>query len=292
MRKKLNKMFALLLCIILVEGFFPASVFAGHDDGQDCPYCGHYHWDDYMCPDCGGCSAECTNSDCYEKNHCPECGVCRAEFGDDYFCPDCGLCYACATDDRPDHCVNCGLEGTICPGCNVCGDCISSYFEEYHCKECGACLLTEEQCSENHPGDPAPHCTGESLICEGCGNCMYGAEDNYCEYCHLCAECYADMPHCIGCGRCTEGDAELCEGSQDIVPDYAVCVDCCKAAGWHCSECDEHVSNGEWCPEAGEGSHCLQCVDDNKCIECNKCFICDSDAECPDCGFTIVNTKH
>ena len=99
MRKKLNKMFALLLCIILVEGFFPASVFAGHDDGQDCPYCGHYHWDDYICPNCGGCSAECTNSDCYEKNHCPECGVCRAEFGDDYFCPDCGLCYACTTNE-------------------------------------------------------------------------------------------------------------------------------------------------------------------------------------------------
>lgn len=284
MKQKLKKMLTLLLCVILIEGVFPISVFAGHDDGQDCPYCGHYHWDDYMCPDCGGCSNECTNSDCYEKNHCPECGVCRAAYGDDYFCPDCGLCYACATDDRPDHCVNCGLEGTICPGCNVCDDCISSYFGEYHCKECGACLLTEEQCSENHPGDPDPHCTGESLICEGCGNCMYGAEDNYCEYCHLCAECYADMPHCIGCGRCTEGDAELCEGSQDIVPDYAVCVDCCKAAGWHCSECDEHVSNGEWCPEAGEGSHCLQCVDDNKCIECDKCFICDSDAECPDCG--------
>lgn len=111
MRKKLNKMFALLLCIILVEGFFPASVFAGHDDGQDCPYCGHYHWDDYMCPDCGGCSAECTNSDCYEKNHCPECGVCRAEFGDDYFCPDCGLCYACATDDKPNHLLIVVLRG-------------------------------------------------------------------------------------------------------------------------------------------------------------------------------------
>ena len=49
---------------------FAVTAFADYEDGEDCPVCGHYHWDDHRCDVCGACSEEC-DSDEYQENTAP-----------------------------------------------------------------------------------------------------------------------------------------------------------------------------------------------------------------------------
>ena len=63
-KKKLHKLLSLLLCCIMVLGMLPSTVFAAYEDGAECANCGHWHYDDWMC-ECGLCSEDCSNSDCW-----------------------------------------------------------------------------------------------------------------------------------------------------------------------------------------------------------------------------------
>lgn len=62
--KSSKRLLSLLLAFILVLTLLPSTLpqaQAAYADGQECFHCGHYHWDDYMCSDCGACSVYCTN---------------------------------------------------------------------------------------------------------------------------------------------------------------------------------------------------------------------------------------
>lgn len=60
--KRMNRLLSLLLCLVMVLGLLPVQAHAAYSDGDECWNCGHYHWDEYMCEDCGGCTPDCTNS--------------------------------------------------------------------------------------------------------------------------------------------------------------------------------------------------------------------------------------
>ena len=79
MKKRTSKLLSLLLTLTMVLGMLPAmsiTAFADYETGMECPDCGHYHWDTYMCF-CGYCSEECTNATCWAENHCVRCGTCH-----------------------------------------------------------------------------------------------------------------------------------------------------------------------------------------------------------------------
>ena len=78
MKKRIiTRIFSILLCLVMLSSLFPTAVFADWEDGMECWFCGHYHWDEYCCGMCGACSEECTNGDCYLSTHCSECGAHR-----------------------------------------------------------------------------------------------------------------------------------------------------------------------------------------------------------------------
>ncbi len=93
--KKANKWLSLLLSFVMVLALVPStltSVYAGYSDGDECWNCGHYHWDEYMCEDCGGCTPDCTNSWCALDTHCHRCGGCLRDVE---YCEECNLCKDC-----------------------------------------------------------------------------------------------------------------------------------------------------------------------------------------------------
>ena len=94
MRRKIYRIFSVLLCLQLLFGLVPVELNPEHDDHDhdhgfglvtpvsawdvesECVFCGGFIADEYIC-DCGvggdHCSAE-SGRDCYEANHCQGCG--------------------------------------------------------------------------------------------------------------------------------------------------------------------------------------------------------------------------
>ena len=283
MKKKASRFLALLMSVLLLVSLLPTTVLADYADGDNCPSCGHYHWDDYMCASCGACSDSCTHSDCYEENHpCPDCDKCLLEFGEEYFCSTCGKCRECAKDDG-EHCEACNNEGDICSTCNFCEDCIMEL--DFHCATCNDCYADVSFCDLDHAGSPPGHCTGETLACAQCGKCFYDAEDEYCEQCSKCLECAKGESHCLMCNGCLDGEVTLCE-EMSSEADYSVCIDCCVSENWHCADCGEHVGFDKdlWCPVGGENTHCRACAEEVACPACGDCTECSGIDLCDSCG--------
>ncbi|MGF0008781.1 S-layer homology domain-containing protein [Eubacteriales bacterium SGI.150] len=284
-----KRLLSWLLSIVMLLSLLPGMELHAHadyEDGAECPACGHYHWDEYMCGVCGACSEDCTQTDCWLENHpCPYCDRCILDYGDDFFCDSCGTCFHCvdSNEDSGEHCQICLAEDVYCSECRLCESCASDL--DGHCVECGDCFLLggTAQCEMEHSADPGPHCTGESLVCEECDGCYYDDEDLYCTDCQKCIECAKGQSHCMECGECFESEEYECDASMDEFT-FNVCLTCCKSYGWHCEECEEHITGDRWCPTGGDGTHCAECAEDYLCPECGECALCDDDGQCDDCG--------
>ena len=288
-KRLLSWLLSMALLLSLLPGM-ELHAHAAYEDGMECPGCGHYHWDENCCGNCGACTREC-DDDCYEETHCiNDCGACRA---DGNFACDCGYCYDCARELEPDkHCDYCGEEddGGICSECGLCSECVTE-FEEVHCSVCEECIAGGlSMCERDHPsGKESAHCTGESVVCKKCDGCFFEHEGDYCWDCELCQKCALDdNKHCFECGGCPS-DEQFCEKGSDEAGG-SVCETCCMSYDHHCSECYEHVNFDDydgvegWCSEGGHGTHCTSCADLTRCLQCEHCWECAGLEMCDDCG--------
>ena len=289
-----KRLLSWLLSMVMLLALLPATeihVHAAYEDGMECPGCGHYHWDENCCGNCGACTRAC-DDDCYEETHCiNDCGACRA---DGNFACDCGYCYDCARELEPDkHCDYCGEEddGGICSECGLCSECVTD-FEEVHCSVCEECIAGGlSMCEREHPsGKESAHCTGEAVVCEKCGGCFFEHEGDYCWDCELCQKCALDdNKHCFECGECSSNETPCEKGSKEA-GGYTVCETCCESYGHHCSECYEHINFDDydgvegWCSEGGHGTHCSSCAELTRCEQCDRCWDCAGLEICDDCG--------
>ncbi len=288
-----KRLLSWLLSMVMLLSLLPATeihVHAAYEDGMECPGCGHYHWDENCCGNCGACTRAC-DDDCYEETHCiNDCGACRA---DGNFACDCGYCYDCARELEPDkHCDYCGEEddGGICSECGLCSECVTD-FEEVHCSVCEECIAGGlNMCEKDHPsGKESAHCTGESVVCKKCEGCFFEHEGDYCWDCELCQKCALDdNKHCFECGGCPS-DELFCEKGSDEAGG-SLCEYCCMSYDHHCSECYEHVNFDDydgvegWCSEGGHGTHCTSCAELTRCLQCEHCWECAGLEMCDDCG--------
>ena len=288
-----KRLLSWLLSIVMLLSLLPTTeihVHAAYEDGMECPGCGHYHWDENCCGNCGACTRAC-DDDCYEETHCiNDCGACRA---DGNFACDCGYCCDCARELEPDkHCDYCGEEddGGICSECGLCSECVTD-LEEVHCSVCEECIAGGlNMCEKDHPsGKESAHCTGESVVCKKCEGCFFEHEGDYCWDCELCQKCALDdNKHCFECGGCPS-DELFCEKGSDEAGG-SVCEYCCMSYDHHCSECYEHVNFDDydgvegWCSEGGHGTHCTSCAELTRCLQCEHCWECAGLEMCDDCG--------
>ena len=190
---KPKRLLSLFLVLVMVLGMLPMTAFASdYETGMECPDCGHYHWDTYMCF-CGYCSEECTNATCWAENHCVRCGTCHEVTA---YCAECGWCQECmeeeghcldcykCVDGDDDLCQTCGkcedCVGWLCMDCGQCDECTDD--GEFHCEECGGCYETN---GHNH----GTHCADCCEFCEQCGECIILNETETCFECGLCVEC-------------------------------------------------------------------------------------------------------
>ena len=297
-----KKLLSILLCAVLVLSVFPMTVFAGWEDGIECPGCGHWHYDDYVCEWCGGCSDDCSNASCHYDYHCRWCGACFLN-GDVFACDQCQLCEdcfmgdglhcaeceECYADDRDSLCANCWKCPNcafVCPDCGWCEDCIES--ENMHCIECGNCYTFCEPCRDG--GD---HCVDCCVICPQCEGCLFDDGLEICDYCELCTECCLANAENEGCD-CGEYCIESSDWTEHICEECATpfCqVDQCEICGL-CLEC---------CASASDCSEGM-CVEDSDyeehfCADCGQCFHdvdpCDSciasgNLRCEDCCSELV----
>ena len=289
-----KKLLSWLLSMVMLLSLLPATeihVHAAYEDGMECPGCGHYHWDENCCGNCGACTREC-DDDCYEETHCiNDCGACRA---DGNFACDCGYCYDCAKELEPDkHCDYCGEEddGGICSECGLCSECVTD-FEDVHCSVCEECIAGGlSMCEREHPsGKESAHCTGESVVCKKCEGCFFEHEGDYCWDCELCQKCALDdNKHCFECGECSSNETP-CEKGSEEAGGNTVCESCCESYGHHCSDCYEHINFDDydgvegWCSEGGHGTHCSSCAELTRCLQCENCWECAGLEICDDCG--------
>ena len=288
-----KRLLSWLLSMVMVLSLLPEMaihVHAAYEDGQDCEHCGHYHWDSHCCGNCGSCSSDC-DDDCYEETHCISCGACRA---DGNFACDCGYCYDCAKQEEPEkHCDYCGEEddGGICSECGLCSECVTD-FEDVHCSVCEECIAGGlSMCEREHPsGKESAHCTGESVVCEKCGDCFFEHEGDYCWDCELCQKCALDEnKHCFECGECSSDETPCEEGSKEA-GGYTLCESCCMSYDHHCNDCYEHVNFDDydgvegWCSDGGHGTHCSSCAELTRCPQCERCWDCAGLDLCDDCG--------
>ena len=289
MRKKLGKrLFSLLLCAVLVLGILPAThAHAAWEDGMECWFCNHYHWDEYCCGLCGACSEECTNGGCYLSTHCSECGACD-KLADD--CPVCLSCEDCYVNNGW-HCLSCHechytSEDELCGYCWFCADCMGGLcdscgfcevcweVENMHCKECGNCYASYAECDFGYD-----HCEECCIICEQCEECLFEDGIELCDDCGLCVFCCQDNANAEGC-ECGEYCIENPEWYEHLCPDCgsAFCtVDVCELCGL-CLDCCEGNSDCSETPPV--------CVEDDDydfhfCEDCGECFH-NSDV-CADC---------
>ncbi len=251
--KVAQKVIGLLLCVIVAISTIPMFAHAAWEDGMECWFCDHYHWDEYCCGMCGACSIDCTDVLCFASTHCNECGACGTET---VFCLECMACENCYVNEGW-HCLGCGechvdSQEELCGFCWFCADCMGGL-----CDGCGFC----EGCWEI-----------ENMHCLECGNC-YGSYD-ICQYGYIhCEEC------CVICEQCEEC---LYEDGIEPCDDCGLCVFCCQnnAASEGCS-CGEYcIENPEWyehlCPDCGN-AYCEvdMCEDCELCLDC-----CEGNSEC------------
>ena len=292
-----NRLIALLLCLIMLVGSFPMTVFADYEDGMDCWFCDHYHWDEYCCGMCGACSEECTNGSCYLSTHCSECGACD-KLADD--CPECLSCEDCYVNNGW-HCLGCNecnyvSEDNLCGFCWFCADCMGGLcdscgfcegcweLENMHCLECGNCYGSYAECDFGYD-----HCEECCIICEQCEECLFEDGIDLCDDCGLCVFCCMDNAASEGCS-CGEYCVENPDWYDHLCPDCGqafcevekcelceLCLDCCEGN----SDCSETP------PVCVEDSD----YDFHFCEDCGECFhnsdIC---ADCELAGLLLCET--
>ena len=282
-----KRLLSILFCVIILVGLLPTSVFAAYEDGMECWFCGHYHWDEYCCGLCGACSPDCTGTDCCLLTHCNECGACDKELEG---CPECRLCEECYVNNGW-HCLSCKechytSEDELCGYCWFCADCMGGLcdscgfcevcweVENMHCKECGNCYASYAECDFGYD-----HCEECCVICEQCEECLFEDGIELCDDCGLCVFCCQDNANAEGC-ECGEYCIENPEWYEHLCPDCgsAFCtVDICDICGL-CLDCCEGNSDCSETPPV--------CVEDDDydfhfCEDCGECFH-NSDV-CADC---------
>ena len=304
-KTKLHKLLSILLCLVMVLGMLPAmsiTAFADYETGMECPDCGHYHWDTYMCF-CGYCSEECTNATCWAENHCVRCGTCHEVTA---YCAECGWCQECmeeeghcldcykCVDSDDDLCQTCGkcedCVGWLCMDCGQCDECTDN--GEFHCEECGGCYETN---GHNH----GTHCADCCEICDQCGECIILNETEFCYECGLCEACCEENrdasdcscgEYCVESVEFEEHFCEFCGNCFDDVDQCELCylcVECCAdnsdCSDGMCVESDEYEEH--FCEDCGSCFHdadqCETCADEGelRCV-----FCCESLASSYGCG--------
>ena len=310
-KTRLHRLLSILLCIVMMMSVMSTTALADYETGMECPDCGHYHWDTYMCF-CGYCSEECTNATCWAENHCVRCGTCHEVTA---YCAECGWCQECMEEEG--HCLDCYKcvenDDDLCQTCGKCEDCVGwlcmdcgqcdecTDDGEFHCEECGGCYETN---GHNH----GTHCADCCEFCEQCGECIILNETEFCFECGLCEACCEDNRHdsdcscgeycvesvefeehfCEFCGNCFDDvdQCELCYLCADCCADNSDCSDgmCVENDEYEehfcedCGSCFHDADQCETCREAGE----LRCV-----------FCCESLASsygC-NCGNVCVNAS-
>ena len=113
----MKKFLSLCMAFIMLMTIVPLSTLADYADGQNCGSCGHYHWDSYCCGNCGRCTEDCTNSECYETTHCHSCGECFADMSENEYCTECWNCISCGENEHCKYCGECGRD--ICSDCHI-----------------------------------------------------------------------------------------------------------------------------------------------------------------------------
>ncbi len=287
-KKTLSKIIAILMFVVMLIGHIPAThIHADYEDGMECWFCGHYHWDEYCCGLCGACSEECTNGGCYLATHCSECGAC------DKLADDCSVCFSCEDCyvNNGWHCLGCNechytSEDELCGYCWFCADCMGGLcdscgfcegcweLENMHCQECGNCYASYAECDFGYD-----HCEECCIICEQCEECLFEDGIELCDDCGLCVFCCQDNANAEGC-ECGEYCIENPEWYEHLCPDCgsAFCtVDVCELCGL-CLDCCEGnsdcVESPPVCVEDGD-------YDFHFCEDCGECFH-NSDI-CTDC---------
>ena len=280
----MKKIVSAILCIILCIGMMPVSPARadGREDGEECWWCGHFHWGDYKCDDCGGCSSSCDNSECYAVTHCTFCGAClcyvdhcldglpacmQCLYDEGLHCTECGACYCYDPEPLCGNCFRCPDCVEICPECGWCYDC------EEHCPLCESCA--PDMCESG--GDHCVECCEDNgWICPGCGECTEATGRDFCDYCGLCEECCEEL-QCEECGMCAEDpeyEIHFCEECGKCLTGAEVCDSCGL-----CAECCLDIAETFGC---GCGGYCWMDVDDSHiCADCGECFgVTDA---CDDC---------
>ena len=286
----------LMLLMLIVLSMFAGTVFADHEDGDNCWLCGHYHWGDHMC-DCGACSDEC-NTDCYDASHCADCGACLLEEG--YWCEDCMQCEQCWVDNLT-HCLfcnQCSVSGyEVCENCGACEDCWVEMGT--HCLYCGECFEGSENEELCQTCFGCAGCVGDICeYCNDCEDCATLAKDHHCEECGNCfdnvEQCESGALHCIECCHfCEECGECVLEDGIEICENCGLCENCCRdaAEALDCS-CGEYcVESSEWeehtCPECGIPFCSVEQCD--LCELCEDC--CEANSECSD-GMCVEDIEY
>ena len=284
-----KRMATIMLGVILLFQVISSAslpVFAGYEDGMECWFCDHYHWDEYCCGMCGACSPECTSNDCFLITHCNECGACDTDLNG---CPECRMCDDC-TSTNGWHCLECNecyyimeddlcgicwrcanCMGGLCDSCGFCEECSES--DNVHCAECGNCYGSYEECAFGYD-----HCEECCIICEQCEECLYEDGIDLCDDCGLCVFCCMDNAANEGC-EC----GEYCIENPDWY-DH-LCLDCgnafctieiCEFCGLCLDCCEGNSECGDVPPVCVEDSD----YNAHFCEDCGSCFhdsaICES----------------
>lgn len=302
MKIKKKRILSLILAVSMIICMMPTTAFADYETGMECPDCGHYHWDTYMCF-CGYCSEECTNATCWAENHCVRCGTCHEVTA---YCADCGWCQECMEEEG--HCLDCYKcvenDDDLCQTCGKCEDCVGwlcmdcgqcdecTDDGEFHCEECGGCYETN---GHNH----GTHCADCCEFCEQCGECIIENETEFCYECGLCEACCEDNrdasdcscgEYCVESVEFEEHFCEFCGNCFDDVDQCELCylcVECCAdnsdCSDGMCVESDEYEEH--FCEDCGSCFHdadqCETCADEGelRCV-----FCCESLASSYGCG--------
>ncbi len=295
MKKKIFSLLMAIAMLLSVTPLQPLEALAYSEevwDGEVCAVCGRYNWGDWCCDNCGLCSEESINSDCYEYTHCADCGCCLANEGN--FCAECRKCEACAIGGN-DHCSNpdcfncfegdsgevcqscylCSDCKDICDSCGYCEDCLNFVHNTTHCPICDYCFEGETDPCE--ATNTRSHCSNECQICEQCSRCLYDEGLELCDFCGLCPDCCIENAQSEGCecgNYCIE-DGEwfdhICENcgtpfcSVEQCDICGFCMECCIAE----SECSLGM-----CVEDPD-------YEEHFCVDCGACF-CDV-MQCMDC---------